>query len=470
MAEVFRAKTFGVEGFERTVAVKRILPNIARDTEFISMFIDEAKIAVQLNHANIAQIFDLGKVDDAYFIAMEYVHGKDLRALFDKARERGRALPIPLVCFVIMRLCEGLDYAHNKCGADGQPLNLVHRDVSPQNVLISYDGEVKVIDFGIAKAVGKANQTQSGILKGKFGYMSPEQVRGYPLDCRSDIFTVGICLYELLTGERLFLGQSDFSTLEKVRNVEVMPPSTYDPQIPEELERIVLKTLAKDPQDRYATALELYEELQAYVLHSGRSFGAKDLAAFMHDIFAPRADAHDTLNEPLLPPALDVELTPATAAARPAAARSASASPPGEVAAIAQLSTERPEPKLRPLHDLVAHASTPPAAPHRPMAQARRGPVPAPMLDDANHVPPPPPVPREDSEEMAAATLAASLPVPPSAADGSSQWEDEELSTHLYDPPGGVSSTGFTPSWSASAPMIPAPPRTAPRSASARAA
>ena len=285
MAEVFKAKAFGVEGFERLVAVKRILPSIAEDTEFITMFIDEAKIAVQLTHANIAQIFDLGKVGDSYFIAMEYVHGKDLRAIFDRARKRGEPLPVPMACYVVMKVCEGLDYAHNKKDPAGRELNLVHRDVSPQNVLLSYDGEVKIIDFGIAKAAGKAGKTQAGILKGKFGYMSPEQVRGLPLDRRSDIFAMGICLYELLTGERLFVGESDFSTLEKVRNVEIMPPSTYNRRIPEELEQIVLKALAKDVDDRYQTAMDLHDDLQSFMYTSGNFFARKDLSGYMRKAF-----------------------------------------------------------------------------------------------------------------------------------------------------------------------------------------
>ncbi|HXU04887.1 MAG TPA: serine/threonine-protein kinase, partial [Polyangia bacterium] len=237
MAEVFKAKTFGVEGFERLLAVKRILPNIAEDEEFITMFIDEAKIAVQLQHANIAQIFDLGKVDESFFIALEFVHGRDLRSIFDRMRNKGDSLPIAMACYVTMQVCEGLDYAHNKRDGQGRELNLVHRDISPQNVLIGYEGEVKLIDFGIANAAGKASKTQAGILKGKFGYMSPEQVRGLPLDRRSDIFAIGTILYELLTGERLFIGESDFSTLEKVRNVEIMPPSSYNKKIPQELER-----------------------------------------------------------------------------------------------------------------------------------------------------------------------------------------------------------------------------------------
>ena len=281
MAEVFKAKTYGVEGFERLLAVKRILPNIAEDEEFITMFIDEAKIAVQLNHANIAQIFDLGKVDDSYFIALEYVHGKDLRAIFDRCRAISEAMPIPQACFITMKVCEGLDYAHNKRDSTGREMHLVHRDVSPQNILISYEGEVKLVDFGIAKAAGKASKTEAGILKGKFGYMSPEQVRGLPLDRRSDIFSVGIVLYELLTGERLFLGESDFSTLEKVRNVEILPPSTYNRKVAEELEQIVLKALAKDVEDRYQNAIDLHDDLQAYMYTSGEFYSRKDLAGWM---------------------------------------------------------------------------------------------------------------------------------------------------------------------------------------------
>ncbi|HVY40483.1 MAG TPA: serine/threonine-protein kinase, partial [Polyangia bacterium] len=286
MAEVFKAKTFGVEGFERLLAVKRILPNIAEDEEFISMFIDEAKIAVQLQHANIAQIFDLGKVDGSFFIALEYVHGRDLRSIFDRMRSRGDSLPVSMACYVMMQVCEGLDYAHNKRDAQGRQLHLIHRDISPQNVLIGYEGEVKLIDFGIAKAAGKASTTQAGILKGKFGYMSPEQVRGLPIDKRSDIFAVGIVLYELLTGERLFVGETDFSTLEKVRNVEIVPPSSYNKKIPPELERLILKALARDPEDRYSNAIDLHDDLQSFLYSVGEFYSRKDLSAWMKKTFA----------------------------------------------------------------------------------------------------------------------------------------------------------------------------------------
>jgi len=286
MAEVFKAKAFGVEGFERLIAVKRILPHIAEDEEFITMFIDEAKIAGQLQHANVAQIFDLGKVDDSYFIAMEYVHGKDLRAIFDHLRKLDMTMPIPQLAYTLMQVCEGLDFAHNRKDTSGRAMNLVHRDVSPQNILIGYEGEVKLVDFGIAKAAGKASKTQAGILKGKFGYMSPEQVRGLPVDRRSDIFSVGICLYEMLTGERLFVGESDFSTLEKVRNVEITPPTRFNKKIPAELERIVLKGLAKEPEDRYQNAIDLHDDLQAFLYSVGELCSRKDLAGWMKRSYA----------------------------------------------------------------------------------------------------------------------------------------------------------------------------------------
>ena len=285
MAEVFKAKSFGVEGFEKLVAIKRILPNIAEDEEFITMFIDEAKIAVQLNHANIAQIFDLGRIDDSYFIALEFVHGKDLRTIWERHKRRNLRLPVPMSAYIMTRVCEGLDYAHRKRDAGGREMNIVHRDVSPQNVLISYEGEVKIIDFGIAKAANKASKTQAGILKGKFGYMSPEQVRGLPLDRRSDVFSAGIILYELLTGERLFVGESDFSTLEKVRNVEILPPKTYNQNIPDDLERIVIKALSKDPDDRFQSAYDMQEELQRFLIMSKAGFSRKELAAYMKKAF-----------------------------------------------------------------------------------------------------------------------------------------------------------------------------------------
>jgi eukaryotic-like serine/threonine-protein kinase len=409
MAEVFKAKAFGVEGFERLLAVKRILPNIAEDEEFITMFIDEAKIAVQLNHANICQIFDLGKVDDSYFIALEFVHGKDLRAIFDRCKQKpvdgAAAMPIAQACFIIMKSCEGIDYAHNKRDSGGKDLHLVHRDVSPQNVLVSYEGEVKLIDFGIAKAAGKMSKTQQGILKGKFGYMSPEQVRGLPLDRRSDIFSLGIVLYELLTGERLFVGESDFSTLEKVRNVEILPPSTYNRRISDELERIVMKALAKDVDDRYQNAIDLHDDLQAFMYTAGEFYSRKDLAAWMKKVFASEIEAETAKLE-------QYQKMPTPELARPA---------------VVGGGVDRPRRNSLP----------PPPPPAAAMGNAPRATIQG-MPSAGAVVPPPPSTARPTVPGMAAVSAPAAAPNGGAAAVSAKAdlgWDDEELATNIYDQP-----------------------------------
>jgi serine/threonine protein kinase len=409
MAEVFRAKAFGVEGFERLVAVKRILPNIAEDKEFIRMFIDEAKLSVQLNHANIAQIFDLGNHEGAYFIALEHVHGRDLRSVFDRCRQLGESMPVAQACFVVMKVCEGLDYAHNKRDQAGRDLHLVHRDVSPQNVLVSFEGEVKLIDFGIAKAAGKGSKTQAGILKGKFGYMSPEQVRGIPIDRRSDVFSCGIVLYELLTGERLFVGESDFSTLEKVRNVEILPPSTYNRKIPDELERIVLKALAKDTDDRYANAIDLHDELQAFVYTAGEFYSRKDLAGWMKKQFGKeieeetaKLETYRQLKAPVEPPPA---IGRANTGSRPAITTPASGNPRRTQAQVA-IAPPPPRPP-----------ATPPPPPRMTGAQA------------AVQVAPP---------SLAAGKSGPQLSAKPNgkAKEEGLEWDDDELETQIYDDDG----------------------------------
>lgn len=286
MAEVFKAKAFGAAGFERILAIKRILPTLLADQDFVRMFIDEARIAVQLNHANIAQIYELGQHGSHYYIAMEYLPSRDLRAILDNLVENGQIMPISQAAYIISRVCDGLDYAHRRRDPAGQPINIIHRDVSPQNILITYDGEVKIIDFGIAKAANRASQTQAGVLKGKFGYLSPEQVRGLPIDRRSDIFAVGVMLYEMLTGERLFIGESDYSTLERVRNAEVVPPTKYNKKISRDLEEVVLRALAREPEDRYAWASDLADDLQPFLLESRSLYGGKRLALYMRETYA----------------------------------------------------------------------------------------------------------------------------------------------------------------------------------------
>ncbi len=297
MAEVFKAKSFGVEGFEKVIAIKRILPSMGEDPDFIDMFIDEAKIAGQLAHANICQIFELGRIEGAHFIAMEYIWGKDLLQISNRFRKLRQTMPIPMACFVMAKVCEGLDHAHRKRDPMGQKMNIVHRDCSPQNVLISYEGEVKLIDFGIAKAASRSSKTVAGVLKGKFGYMSPEQVRGLALDRRSDVFAVGTVLYECITGQRLFQCESDFSTLEKVRNVAIFPPSHYNKAIEPELERIVMKALARDPDERYQWAGELQRDLQQLLMQQERVFTAKQLGTWLKQAFAVELERERKLME-----------------------------------------------------------------------------------------------------------------------------------------------------------------------------
>lgn len=285
MAEVFLSKSFGIEGFEKVIAIKRILPTMAEDDDFIEMFIDEAKIAGQLSHANIVPIYELGKIGDSHYIAMEYVWGKDLLQIMNRFRRMRKRMPPGMVAFIASKMCEALEYAHTKRDRRGQHLNLIHRDISPQNILVSYDGAVKLIDFGIAKAASRTTKTQAGVLKGKFGYMSPEQVRGLPIDLRSDIFAVGTCMYEMLTADRLFVGESDFSTLEKVRHAAVAPPSEMVPDVPPEFDAIVMKALAREPADRWQTAGEMQEALQEFIATQRPPFTTSKMAAWMRSAF-----------------------------------------------------------------------------------------------------------------------------------------------------------------------------------------
>jgi serine/threonine protein kinase len=290
MAEIFLARSRGVHGFKRILAIKKILPTMAEDEEFIAMFVDEARIAAELSHAGIVQIFELGKFEDDYYIAMEFVHGKDMRFIQERLARERHPISVALASWIILKICEALDYAHTKKDPSGRPLGIIHRDVSPQNVIISYEGEVKICDFGIAKAANRSQKTQAGVLKGKFGYMSPEQVRGLPLDGRSDIFTVGTLFYEMVTLERLFVGESDFSTLEKVRNADVVPPSTYNRDVPEELEEIILRALSKEVEDRFQSTAEFSDAVQTFMLNNSMS-SARELSGFMKDKFQIELEA-----------------------------------------------------------------------------------------------------------------------------------------------------------------------------------
>ena len=286
MAEVFRAKPLDAPNFDKFLAIKRILPNLAEDEEFISMFIDEAKIAVQLQHRNICQIYELGRLHDSHYIVMEFISGRDILAIQNRMRRERKIMSVGQAIYLCRQIASGLEAAHKKSGPDGKPLNIIHRDISPQNILVSYTGEVKVIDFGIAKAATRSNKTQVGVLKGKFGYMSPEQVRGFPLDRRSDIFALGTLLHEMLTCRRLFYGESDFATLEKVRKVDVGPPSKHNPNVPPEIDRIVMRALAAEPDNRYQWCSELMDDIDGFLAKLRPPYTERTLEDWMQRTFA----------------------------------------------------------------------------------------------------------------------------------------------------------------------------------------
>ena len=286
MAEVFKAKSHGVEGFEKILVIKRILPELSENPEFVEMFINEAKIAVTLSHANIVQVFDLGRADEMYFIAMEYVAGYDLATVLARGRKLGRAMPQELAVYVVSELAKGLDYAHRRRDAQLRPLHIVHRDVSPQNVLISFEGEVKLTDFGIAKAaLAVEERTDSGVLKGKYAYMSPEQARGEDVDARTDIFALGTVLYEQLAGRNPFyVPESTYETLRRVRDSDLATLATHMPELPRELCAIVDRAMSRGADDRQANAGALYEELVQFLYSSGRRVSGHDLADYLTEL------------------------------------------------------------------------------------------------------------------------------------------------------------------------------------------
>ncbi|HVR61160.1 MAG TPA: serine/threonine-protein kinase [Polyangia bacterium] len=285
MADVYKGRVQGPEGFERVFVIKRILPHLSDEPTFIKMFVEEAKLSARLSHPNIVQIFELGSVEGEYFISMEYVRGRDLA---ETMRAIWKTMPPPrpeLVAYIGREACRALAYAHDLTDDNGRPLRMIHRDVSPSNIMLSYEGAVKLLDFGIAKALGEAPETtKSGTMKGKYAYMAPEQTEGDDVDHRIDIFSCGIVLHEVLTGRRLFKGANDVQTIERVRKGDVAPPSFQNPLCPPELDAIVLKALARNRDDRFAHAAEMADALDD-VVHRAR-FQPTHLAQTLHQLFA----------------------------------------------------------------------------------------------------------------------------------------------------------------------------------------
>src|SRR5689334_12106814 len=287
MAEVFRGVAESMEGFKKSVAIKRILPNLTKNQKFVSMFLDEARLSLFLQHANIVQVFDISRTpDNAYFLVMEYVDGCNLKALLERQKQKGKRIDVGHSVYLMIETCKALQYAHSlEHPETNEPLGIVHRDISPPNILLSKNGEVKVVDFGLAKANSQIESTDPGVVKGKFSYLSPEAASGLEVDNRADVFAVGIIMWELFTGRRLFYGDTDYQTVELVRQARVPSIAALNPEIENELEQIVRKSLAKDADERYQSANDLGDALAQYLFSRGSRMKvtARDIANLVKD-------------------------------------------------------------------------------------------------------------------------------------------------------------------------------------------
>jgi serine/threonine protein kinase len=285
MAEVFRALVLGPEQFQRVVVVKRILPSLCANPAFIKMFIDEARVCGRLSHPNVIQVHEFGRQQQHYFIAMEYVHGRNLNHILARLVELGQAMPVTVAADIIRQACRGLAYAHGLRAVDGKPLGIVHRDVSPGNVIVAYTGDAKVLDFGVARVENRfrLGTTDPGHVKGKASYLAPEQLTGQGVDHRADIFAAGILLYEMLTTSRLFKSPSATDSMDMVRSMHIPAPSQSNPQVPPALDAIVARALQRPVESRYQDAGQMADELEAFLLE--QRFGSQEVPAFMHRLF-----------------------------------------------------------------------------------------------------------------------------------------------------------------------------------------
>jgi eukaryotic-like serine/threonine-protein kinase len=290
MAEIFLARGASVAGVERYCVLKRILRERASDVQLVQMFVDEARLAAQLQHPNIASVYDIGILGDSYFFTMEYVHGETIRSLLQRAQGLRRPVPLACVLTIIAGAAAGLHHAHERNANDGRPLGIVHRDVSPSNLMVSYEGNTKVVDFGVAKAADRAVETKSGTVKGKISYLSPEQCRGARVDRRSDLFSLGIVMWEMLTGGRLYRRESDFENMTAIVNEVPPPPSARRPEVPREVDEIVLRLLAKSVADRFQTAAEVVEAIENASLRAGTILSTSAVSRLVRDLFGQRAE------------------------------------------------------------------------------------------------------------------------------------------------------------------------------------
>lgn len=452
MASVHLARMDGPGGFQKWVAIKRIHPHLVEDETFVNMFLDEARVAARISHPNVATVFELGKHEDTYWIAMEYLHGEPLREVMRRTEELGQPMPPEIACRVIADAAEGLHSAHELLGKNGEKLGLVHRDVTPHNLFVTYDGNTKVVDFGIAKFTSRMANTRAGTLKGKLAYMSPEQVAGEPIDRRTDVFALGVVLWELTTGQRLFRMESDLDTLAKVQECNVPRPSTIVRGYPIDLEKIVMKALAKTKNERYRTAREFSRALQSLLMRRGLFIASDEVAGYMVSVFNDRIqkrEAHlrwaaevtqtiDIDKMKAMPPSpwhgddgsiltFNSEVQPsqpntARAAPRPAAGMPALPSAPTPVAPVSVPVPVHspPRPSAQPVlssKSTLRLGAMPASTPPPPAEPPRRGSLPS---IDASRSDDPPTVALPRGGELPA----ASTPMPP-AQHQSAQFEDD---------------------------------------------
>jgi serine/threonine protein kinase len=289
MAEVYRALMTGPEGFERELVLKRILPRLSETGDFKTMFIREAKISALLLHPNIVQIYEFGEADGAYFIAMENVQGVTLREALTTLRREQRAMPYLVAADIARQICIGLDYAHTLCGPDGKPLEIVHQDISPTNIMLAYTGTVKILDFGIARAASFAEEeAKKGLIKGKVSYLSPEQINVRPFDARADVFALGVVFHEMLTGRRLFQAKNEITKMRQLLAQPIAPPSSLNATIPRELDRIVMRSLEIDAKNRYQTTADMASDLERTLIAA--RYSSRELSKLLHGLFLPDED------------------------------------------------------------------------------------------------------------------------------------------------------------------------------------
>ena len=308
MAEVFRAESAGLEGFKKKVAIKRVLPHLSEKKRFIQMFLDEARLGAFLSHSNCVQVFDVGVGDNTYFIVMEYVDGADLKAVIEWLRKAGRSIPTSAAVYITTKICEGLEYAHNLTDEQGNSLGLVHRDLSPPNVLITKFGEVKIVDFGLAKASSQLEKSEPGIIKGKFSYLSPEAALGKEVDPRTDIFAAGIILWELLAGRKLFQGDTDFETVKQVQRAEVPSISKINRDVDAKLEAIINKSLARDPDTRFLTAKDFAQALNAWLFATRAPISAFEVAELVQSVVRDKSKDKKETNSNVIDKLIDQTL------------------------------------------------------------------------------------------------------------------------------------------------------------------